>query len=537
MIKCTGKSVLKGVAIGKIYVYQKKEFTLTPKQIEDVSKEQERFDQALQGAEEQLDILYQNALKNVGEEQAAIFEVHKMMLGDEGYLEDIRNKISEKYNAEYAVREIGNRYAQIFAEMDNEYMNARSADVLDVSDRVIQILAGEGNVTIDSDEPVILLADDLTPSETVQIDKSKILGFVTAHGSANSHTAILARSMNLPSLVNTDVEVLEKYQGKVAVIDGFSGEFIIDPLPDIMQDMVSRRDKWIAETEELRQLIGKENITSDGRKINVYCNIGSVEDAERVIEADGGGIGLFRSEFLYLGRDTFPTEEEQFQSYKAVLEKMNGKKVIIRTLDIGADKKADYFGLDPEENPAMGYRAIRICLGQPEIFRTQLRAIYRASAFGKASIMFPMIISVDEIRQIKGIVEDVKRELSEQNIRMGEVELGIMIETPAAAIISDDLAKEVEFFSIGTNDLTQYTLAIDRQNQKLEHICDTHHRAVLRLIQTTIENGHKENIWVGICGELAADISLTRTFVDMGVDELSVSPASVLSLRKAIREI
>lgn len=537
MLKCTGKSVLKGIAIGRVYVYRKKEPVLTKSLVEDAEKEKERFEGAVCEAKKQLETLYQNALDTVGEEQAMIFDVHKMMLDDEGYLEDIQGMIADKCNAEYAVREIGNRYSQMFAEMEDEYLKARSADVLDISNRIIQVLAGLGEVSIDSEEPVILLADDLTPSETVQMDKSKILGFVTAHGSANSHTAILARSMNLPSMVNTDVDILEEYHGKTAVVDGFSGEFILDPAPDILQDMIAKRDKWAADEEDLKKLIGQENVTTDGRKVNVYCNIGNVEDVERVLKADGGGIGLFRSEFLYLGRDTYPTEEEQFQSYKAVLEKMNGKKVIIRTLDIGADKKADYFELDPEENPAMGFRAIRICLDRPEVFKDQLRAIYRASAFGRASIMFPMIISVDEIRQIKGIVEEVKKELADQDIPMGEVELGIMIETPAAAMISDELAKEVEFFSIGTNDLTQYTLAIDRQNQKLEHICDTHHQAVMRLIQLTVENGHKENIWVGICGELAGDTSLTRTFVDMGVDELSVSPTYVLALRKAIREI
>ncbi len=537
MVKCTGKSVLKGIAIGKIYVYRKKEVSLTLRRTENAEKEQERFKKAVKEAKDQLESLYQNALDSVGKEQAMIFDVHKMMLEDEGYLEDIQNMIADRCNAEYAVSEVGKNYSQMFANMDDDYMRARSADVLDVSDRVIQILAGEDEVIVESDEPVILLADDLTPSETVQMDKDKILAFVTVHGSANSHTAILARSMNLPSMVNTNVEMLDEYHGKMAVVDGFTGEFIIDPGEELLQDMVAKKNQWIAEREELRKLIGQDNVTTDGRKVNVYCNIGNVEDVERVLQADAGGIGLFRSEFLYLGRDAYPTEEEQFQSYKAVLEKMNGKKVIIRTLDIGADKKADYFGLDPEENPAMGYRAIRICLDRPEVFRTQLRAIYRASAFGKASIMFPMIISVDEIRQIKEIVEDVKKELIAQNIQIGEVELGIMIETPAAAIISDELAKEVEFFSIGTNDLTQYTLAIDRQNQKLEQICDSHHKAVLKLIQMTVENGHKENIWVGICGELASDTSLTRTFVDMGVDELSVSPTYVLTLRKAIREI
>lgn len=537
MIRCTGKSVLNGIAIGKIYVYRKKEFTLVKTQIEDVHAELKRLDQAVAEAKKQIGALYQNALESVGEAEAKIFEIHGLMLEDEGYLEEIKNKIEDKYNAEYAVKEAGDEQAKVFAEMDDEYMKARSADVLDISNRIINILAGVGDDAIKSDEPVILLADDLTPSETIQMDKNKVLAFVTIHGSANSHTAILARSLNLPSLVSTDVALLDEYHGQMAIVDGFNQELIINPLDDILKDLTAKRDEWISETESLRKLIGKDNVTTDGRRVNVYCNIGGVEDVDRVLESDGGGIGLFRSEFLYLGRDSAPTEDEQFESYKAVLEKMDGKKVIIRTLDIGADKQADYLGLDPEENPALGYRAIRICLNQPDIFRTQLRAIYRASAYGTASIMFPMIISVDEIRKIKKIVEEIKAELASENIETGEVELGIMIETPAAAIISDELAKEVEFFSIGTNDLTQYTLAIDRQNQKLEDICDTHHSAILRLIQMTVENGHKENAWVGICGELASDTSLTKTFLDMGVDELSVSPTYVLGLRKAIREI
>ena len=537
MIKCIGKSVLNGIAVGRVYVYRSGKFAPVKKQIEDVDKEQERLMQAIAKAGEQLEELYQNALKTVGEEQAMIFDVHKMMLEDEGYQADIKAMISEGCNAEFAVQETGDKYSAMFAAMDDEYMRARSADVIDISGRVIDILSGVGQTNIDSREPVILLAEDLTPSETIQMDKSKIYAFVTVHGSASSHTAILARSMNLPSIVNTDVELLDKYHGKMAVVDGYNGEFIIDPDEDILNDMLAKREKWLKETEELKKLIGQENVTRDGRRVNVYCNIGNVEDVDRVLKADGGGIGLFRSEFLYLGKDDYPSEEEQFESYKTVLEKMKGKKVIIRTLDIGADKKADYFNLEPEENPAMGYRAIRICLDRPEVFKTQLRAIYRASAFGTASIMFPMIISVEEIRKIKEIVEEVKKELTSENIAMGEVELGIMIETPAAAVISDELAKEVEFFSIGTNDLTQYTLAIDRQNQKLEKVCDLHHKAVLKLIQMTVENGHRENIWVGICGELASDTSLTQTFVDMGVDELSVSPTYVLGLRKARREI
>lgn len=537
MVKCTGKGVLKGIAIGKIYVYRKKEFALVRTQVDDIEAELKRFDLAVDEAKNQLETLYQEALETVGEKEAKIFEVHGMMLEDEGYLEDIKNMIRENCNAEYAVKEVGSNYSQMFAAMDNEYMRARSVDILDISDKVINILAGVGDDSIKSDEPVILLADDLTPSETISMDKDKVLAFVTIHGSANSHTAILARSLNLPSLVNTDVALLEEYQGKTAVVDGFNEEFIINPPDDVLQELTEKRDKWIEETESLKKLIGEDNVTTDGRRINVYCNIGGVDDVERVLESDGGGIGLFRSEFLYLGRDTCPSEEEQFESYKAVLEKMNGKKVIIRTLDIGADKKADYLGLEPEENPAMGYRAIRICLDQPDIFRTQLRAIYRASAYGTASIMFPMIISVDEIRKIKVIVEEVKQELRDAEIPMGEVELGIMIETPAAAVISDELAKEVEFFSIGTNDLTQYTLAIDRQNEKLDAFYNPHHEAILAMIQIITDNAHKYGKWAGICGELGGDLELTETFVKMGIDELSVSPSMILPLRKRIREI
>lgn len=537
MVKCTGKSVLKGIAVGRIYLYRKKEAEISDAPVENVESELERFDQALSRAKEQLAALYENALESVGEEEAMIFDVHSMMLEDEGYLEDIRVLIQEGSSAPAAVRETGQQYSRMFAGMDDEYMKARSADVLDISGRVIDILTGAGEMSVRSQTPVILLADDLTPSETIQMDKSKILAFVTVHGSASSHTAILARSMNLPSLVNTQTELLEEYDGKMAVVDGFAGELLIDPPQEILEEMTRRRDEWISEREGLKALIGADNVTRDGRRVNVYCNIGNEQDVESVLAADGGGIGLFRSEFLFLGRDTCPSEEEQFESYKKVLERMQGKKVIIRTMDIGADKKVDYLGLEPEENPALGYRAIRICMDRPELFRTQLRAIYRASAFGTAAIMFPMIISLEEIREIRKIVEGVKEELAKEQAPMGEVELGIMIETPAAALISDELAGEVDFFSIGTNDLIQYTLAADRQNQKLEKICDTHHRAVLRLIRMTVENGHKKGIWTGICGELAADLSLTKTFVDMGVDELSVSPAYVLELRKTIREL
>lgn len=538
MIICSGKSVLKGIAIGRIYLFKKREYVLEQRTAEDTEAEIARFEAAKARAVEQLDGLYQKALTEAGEEQAMIFDVHKMMLDDGDYLDSIRSMISgEKVNAEYAVSKTGESFSQVFASMDDDYMKARSADVLDISRRVVNILAGVCEGGIDSDVPVILLADDLSPSETVQLDKSKILAFVTKSGSANSHTAILARSMNIPALMKTDVALLEEYNGLQAIVDGMGGTFIINPDEATTQKMIQKKMEYEKERTELQTLIGKDNVTTDGRRINVYANIGNTQDVEKVLANDAGGIGLFRSEFIYLGRDSYPTEEEQFQIYKEVLSKMGGKKVIIRTLDIGADKQVDYFELPKEENPAMGYRAIRICLDRVHIFKTQLRAIYRASAFGTAAIMFPMIISVDEIRRIKEIVEEVKTELTREGISFNRVELGIMIETPAAVMISEELAKEVEYFSIGTNDLTQYTLAIDRQNQSLDNIYDSHHPAVLRMIQMTIENGHKGGAWVGICGELAGDTTLTKTFVDMGIDELSVSPAYVLGLRKAIREI
>lgn len=538
MIVCSGKSVLKGIAIGRIYLFSKQEYVLKQKTIEDAEAEIARFEAAKQKAAAQLDSLYQKALTEAGEEQAMIFDVHKMMLEDGDYLDSICGMIrDEKMNAEYAVSVTGENFSAVFASMDDEYMKARSADVLDISKRVVNILAGVAEGGIDSDEPVILLADDLSPSETVQLDKSKILAFVTKNGSANSHTAILARSMNIPALVKTDVALLEEYNGVPAVVDGIEGSFIINPDEETMQKMILKKMDYEQEKTKLQELIGKDNVTTDGRRINVYANIGNTQDVEKVLANDAGGIGLFRSEFIYLGRSDYPTEEEQFQIYKEVLSGMNGKKVIIRTLDIGADKQVDYFELPKEENPAMGYRAIRICLDRVPVFKTQLRAIYRASAFGTAAIMFPMIISVEEIKRIKEIVEEVKAELTKEGISFNRVELGIMIETPAAVMISEELAKEVEFFSIGTNDLTQYTLAIDRQNQSLDNIYDSHHPAVLRMIQMTIENGHKGGAWVGICGELASDTSLTKTFIDMGIDELSVSPTYVLGLRKAIREI
>ena len=538
MIKCSGKSVLKGIAIGRIYLYKKQEYVLKHETVENPEAEVERLEKAKEAAGSQLEELYQKALVEAGEEQAMIFDVHKMMLEDEDYLDSIRGMIrDEKMNAEYAVSLTGDNFAGVFASMDDEYMKARSADVLDISKRLIRILAGVGEEGIVSEEPVILLADDLSTSETVQMDKSKILAIVTKHGSTNSHTAILARSMNIPALVQTDVALLEEYSGAKAVVDGFSGTFIINPEDSVLDTMVQKKMEYEKERTALQELKGKDNITSDGRRINLYANIGNVSDVDKVLESDAGGIGLFRSEFIYLGREDYPSEEEQFHIYKEVLSKMEGKKVIIRTLDIGADKQVDYFKLPKEENPAMGFRAIRICLERPEVFKTQLRAIYRASAFGTAAIMFPMIISVGEIRKIKKIVEEVKEELTKEGISFNRVELGIMIETPAAAVISDELAKEVEFFSIGTNDLTQYTLAIDRQNQNLDDFYDSHHEAVLRLIRMTVENGHKAGIWVGICGELGGDTTLTKTFVDMGVDELSVSPTYVLSVRKAVRDI
>ena len=519
MVVCQGKSVLKGIAIGKIYLYEKQEYVLEQKQVADAEAEVARFEAAKETAIGQLDDLYEKALAEAGEEQAMIFDVHKMMLDDGDYLDAITGLIrSEKVNAEYAVHTTGEQFAAVFASMDDDYMKARSADVKDISGRVIRILAGIGDGSIASEEPVILLADDLTPSETVSLDKSKILAFVTRNGSANSHTAILARSMNIPALVQTDVELLKEYHGMDAVVDGLDGKLYLDPEEAVLAELVQKKEACGRERAELEKLIGLDNVTRDGRKINVYANIGSPEDVDKVLLNDAGGIGLFRSEFLYLGREDYPSEEEQFEIYKEVLSRMEGKKVIIRTLDIGADKQVDYFKLPKEENPAMGYRAIRICLDRIDVFKTQLRAIYRASVYGTAAIMFPMIISVKEILRIKEIVEEVKAELTAAGIEIAPVELGIMVETPAAVMISEELAKEVSFFSIGTNDLTQYTLAIDRQNQSLDTIYDSHHPAVLRMIQMTIENGHKGGAWVGICGELGADTTLTKTFVDMGID-------------------
>lgn len=537
MDKYIGKSVLKGVAVGRVFWYEKQDYHIEKRTISDIDGEIARFQDALKAAREQLTALYEEALVSVGEDHSAIFDIHRMMLEDDDYLEAIDAAIREGWNAEYAVEAAQNQFAQLFASMDDDYMKARAVDIKDISQRIIRLLMGIREDGIPTDEPVILVADDLTPSETVKMDKNKILAFVTVRGSSNSHTAILARSMNLPALVNTKMTPAEEWNGKVGVVDGFSGTFLLEPDQDILDEMIRRKNQWVADLEALEQLKGKDNVTGDGRRIDVFANIGKVSDADAVLDADAGGIGLFRSEFLYLGRDSFPTEEEQFQSYKTVLEKMDGRKVVIRTMDIGADKKVDYFRLDAEENPALGYRAIRICLDRPEIFITQLRAIYRASAYGKAAIMFPMIVSVEEVQRIKEMVNQVKEELEVEGYPMGEVELGIMVETPAAALISDTLAGEVDFFSIGTNDLTQYTLAVDRQNQKLESTCNTHHPAVLKLIEMTVKNAHEAGIWAGICGELAADTDLTERFLDMGVDELSVSPSAVLKVRKAVRDI
>lgn len=533
-----GKSILPGIAIGKIHVLKKQEGRPVKRTITDEKAETARFYGACETAKKQLEELYQKAMKDVGEEQAMIFDVHRMMLDDGDYLEAVEEKIRDsKMNAEAAVYEAGEHFSTVFASMEDEYFKARSVDVTDISARLVRILSGEEEGMIASSEPVIIVAEDLTPSETVLMDKSKILAFVTRLGSRNSHTAILARSMNLPSLVNTKLELSQIQSGQFGIVDGFASLLILDPEESVLEEKRKQLLEWQVERNRLEELKGKENVTTDGRRINVYANIGSHKDLATVLENDAGGIGLFRSEFLYLRSADYPPEEEQFEAYKAVLEGMQGRKVIIRTLDIGADKQASYFGLKQEENPAMGFRAIRICLEREEIFRTQLRAILRASVFGTCAIMFPMIISLWEIQRIKEIVEEVKRELKEENLPFSEVELGIMIETPAAAILSDRLAEEVDFFSIGTNDLTQYTLAIDRQNEFLEPFYDSHHPALLRMIEMTVRNGHEKGIWVGICGELAADLTMTQYFVDLGIDELSVSPGQILPLRKKIREI
>lgn len=536
MEKYTGKSIFKGIAIGKILFYQKGEQPVKRVKIEDTAEQIKRYEDARAKAAEQLQGLYEKALKEVGEANAAVFEVHQMMLEDDDYIDSVVNIIeTQQVNAEFAVATTGDNFAKMFAEMEDDYFKARAADVKDISERMVNILSGNESGGALGDEPVIVVAEDLAPSETVQMDKEKLLAFVTRLGSANSHTAILARTMNIPALIEVDIK--EEWNGKMAVVDGYTGTFYIDPDEETLKKMQEKKEEDIKARELLQELKGKEDITVDGKHIKLYANIGGVKDVTSVLANDAAGIGLFRSEFLYLEADNYPDEEAQFQAYKTVAENMAGKKVIVRTLDIGADKQVDYFNLDHEENPAMGYRAIRICLDRRDIFRTQLRALLRASAYGNIGIMYPMIISVDEVKEIKKIVESIKAELTEKGIEYGEVEQGIMIETPAAVMISDLLAEEVDFFSIGTNDLTQYTLAIDRQNSKLDNIYDSHHPAVLRMIQKTIENGHKAGCWVGICGELGADMTLTETFLKMGIDELSVSPTFVLSIRKLIREM
>ncbi|CBK80133.1 phosphoenolpyruvate--protein phosphotransferase [Coprococcus catus GD/7] len=532
-----GKSVFGGIAIGKISVYKKDEQLVKRVKIEDADAEMERYTAARNTAAAQLQKLYDKALKEVGEANAAIFEVHQMMLEDEDYNESVENIIrSQMVNAEYAVASTADNFAQMFEAMDDDYMRGRAADVRDISERVITVLAGGAGGGLDSDEPVIIAADDLAPSETVQLDKDKVLSFVTAHGSENSHTAILARTMGIPALIGTGIDLDESVDGKLGIVDGTNGVVYVDPDAELLEEMKKKQQEEQEKKRLLQTLKGKENITLDGQKVMLYANVGNIKDLGIALQNDAGGIGLFRSEFIYLGQDHYPTEEEQFQIYKTVAETMAGRRVIIRTLDIGADKQCDYFELDKEDNPAMGLRAIRICLTRPEIFKTQLRALFRASVYGNINIMYPMIISVDEVRQIKAIVEEVKAELKEQGIEYGNPAQGIMIETPASVMMSRELAEEVDFFSIGTNDLTQYTLAIDRQNSKLDKFFDSHHPAVLRMIQMTVENAHKAGIWCGICGELGADQTLTKDFLAMGVDELSVSPGSILPLRRIILE-
>lgn len=530
-----GKPVYHGIAIGQIQVLKKEKKSVFRSHIEDVEKELLRMKRAVEETAAQLKKLYEKALLEVGESGAAIFEVHQMMLEDEDYQDSIRNMIrTQQVNAEYAVAVTADNFYNMFATMEDAYMKERAADVRDISERLISVLLEEEKNEVNADVPVIIVADDLSPSETVQLDKSKVQSFVTRYGSTNSHTAILARTMNVPALIGVDFD--EEIDGKTAIVDGFKGELIVEPEEAVLEEYEKKAEQEALKKQLLQELKGKETVTLGGRKINLYANIGGISDLQAVMKNDAAGIGLFRSEFLYLEKNTYPTEEEQFQVYRSVAETMAGKKVIIRTLDIGADKQIDYFKLGKEDNPAMGYRAIRICLKRTDIFKTQLRALYRASAYGNIGIMFPMIISLKEVKQIKEIVEEVKQELTDNGISYGEVELGIMIETPAAVMISAELAEEVDFFSIGTNDLTQYTLAIDRQNAQLDDIYDAHHPAVLKMIQMVIENGHKGGAWVGICGELGADLTLTDTFVEMGIDELSVSPSCILPIRKKIRE-
>ncbi|MDY5807593.1 MAG: phosphoenolpyruvate--protein phosphotransferase [Lachnospira sp.] len=537
MKKYTGKSVFAGVAIGKVMLYDKGQQQVKRKKVEDTVHEVARYQEACEKAKEELACLYDKALKEVGESGAAIFEIHQMMLDDDDYIESVKNIIeTQMVNAEYAVAQTGDNFFQMFSAMDDEYMRGRAADVKDITERIINILMGGRKGGINSDEPVIVLAEDLAPSETVQMDKSKILSFVSEKGSVNSHTSILARTMGIPALIGADVPLDESVDGHMGIVDGNNGYLYIDPDDETLEIMRKEQKKDSEKKELLLQLKGKEDVTLDGIHIKLYANIGNIKDVVNVLNNDAAGIGLFRSEFIYLERDTYPTEEEQFSIYRKVAESMAGKPVIIRTLDIGADKQAEYFNLGKEENPALGLRAIRICLQRPEVFKTQLRALYRASAYGNISIMYPMVTSVSEIDRIKAIEQEVKEELARDGISMGNPKTGIMIETPAAVIISRELAKKVDFFSIGTNDLTQYTLAIDRQNSNLDEFYDSHHPAVLEMIRMVVDNAHKEGIWAGICGELGADTTLTKEFLSMGVDELSVSAGKLLAIRKIIRE-
>ncbi len=538
MEKLAGKSVYKGIVMGPVLVLKKDDSQVKRRKVEDAEAEIARVNEAVELARTQLQALYEKALKEVGEANAAIFEVHQMMLDDDDYRDAICSMIrTEMVNGEYAAAVTGDNFSQMFASMDDDYMKARAADVKDISNRLVRNLSGQADADLGSMEPSVIVADDLTPSETVQMDKEKILAIVTVHGSTNSHTAILARMMNIPALIGVPVDLEHVQTGMTAVVDGFSGEVVFEPDEELCRETEARIEKEREKFRLLQTLKGKENVTLDGKKIDIFANIGSVADVGYVLENDAGGIGLFRSEFLYLGRNDFPTEEEQFAAYKQVVQTMAGRKVVIRTLDIGADKQVDYFNLGQEDNPALGYRAIRICLKQPDIFRTQLRALLRAAAFGNLSIMYPMITSVEEVRRIKEIVEEVRQELEREQVPYRFPEQGIMIETPAAVMVSDDLAKEVDFFSIGTNDLTQYTLAIDRQNARLDDFYNPHHKAILRMIRMVVENAHAEGKWAGICGELGADPELTAEFVRMGVDELSVAPSMVLKLRQIVREM
>lgn len=538
MIVLEGKAVFEGIAIGKLFVYKKKEQTVKREKVQDAAAEIKRYEAAKDLAIEQLQALHEKAVKEVGEAGAEIFEAHQFMVDDGDYIDSVKNIIeTENVNAEYAVAQTGDIFHNMFSEMDDEYFKGRATDVKDITERIINCLNGGSSGDIDSDEPVIVVADDLAPSETVQMDKEKILSFVTVHGSANSHTSILAKTMNIPAIIGCDIPLTKEVNGKLAIVDGFEGKVYIDPAQDVLAEKKKLLQKELDKKELLEQLKGKDNVTLDGQHINLYANIGNTKDLGLVLQNDAGGIGLFRSEFIYLGSDDYPTEEEQFAIYKQVAQAMAEKKVIIRTLDIGADKQADYFNLPKEENPAMGLRAIRICLTNPEIFKTQLRAILRASAYGNISIMFPMIISVEEVKRIKEIVEEVKKELDEIGLPYDkDIELGVMIETPAAVMIAEELAREVDFFSVGTNDLTQYTLAIDRQNQNLDEFYDAHHPGLLKMLKMIVDGAHKGGAWAGICGELGSDLSLTKEFLAMGYDELSVSPGRILPLRKVVLE-